>query len=358
MNISDIGPQRMVQQQLTNPSFENPADVVAWLGAVQSQDYAGAKWAVAQRTKPSMTDVAMEQAFTDGAILRTHVMRPTWHFVTPADIRWMLALTAPRVHAVNAYYYRSSGLDSETFHRSNETLIKTLEGGKYLTRPELASALEQAGILSEDLRLAYLIMRAELDGVLCSGPRRGKQFTYALLEERVPPTKKLENDEALAELTKRYFISHGPALLKDFAWWSGLTMTEAKEGIELTKSQLHHEVINGQSYWSSANIPPVRENGPTAYLLPNYDEALASFKDYSAAVAPQYEKMWGNGDTIFSHYMVIDGWIVGSWKRTLTKKSVAIETKPFRPLTDAESQAIAGAAQRFGEFLGLDVVIM
>lgn len=357
MNFTDIATHRMYNQELTNPRFENPAEVVAWLGAVQSQDYAGAKWAVAQRTKPTMTDAAMDKAFNEGAILRTHVMRPTWHFVTPADIRWLLMLTAPRVNAISAYYYRSSGLDSATITKSNDTLIKALEGGKHLTRPQLASALEEAGISCEGLRLSYLVMRAELDGIICSGPRKGKQFTYALLEERAPQVTALEYDEALAELTKRYFVSHGPALLKDFAWWSGLTMTEAKKGIEMTKSALQHEVINDQSYWSSTMTPPARESRPTAYLLPNYDEALASFKDYGAAVPPESAHVWVNEDIVFSHYVVIGGWIVASWKRTLAKKSVTIELKPFRSFTDAETQAIDDAAQRFGEFLGLDVVI-
>jgi hypothetical protein len=359
MKFSDIARQRMVHQELTSPRFENPADVVAWQGAVQSQDYAGAKWAVAQRTRPSMTDAEMDKAFNDGLILRTHVMRPTWHFVTPADIRWMLQLTAPRVRAVCAYYFRSMELDDAIFRRSQDTLIKTLEGGKHFTRPQLAAALEEAGIVTEGLRLGYLIMRAELDGILCSGPRHGKQFTYALLEERVPPTRTLDRDEALAELTKRYFWSHGPALVKDFAWWSGLTMTEAKEGIELNKSRLQQESINGQSYWFSTVTPPstTRDALPAAYLLPNYDEALASFKDYSAAVAPEHEKMWVMGDRIFSHFVVLDGWIAGSWNRTLTKKRVTIEFKPFRAYTDAESQAINEAAQRFGKFLGLELVL-
>jgi hypothetical protein len=352
MDFSDIARHRMNNQGLIAPTIDNPMDVVAWQGAVQAQEYAFAKWAVAQRTT-GMSDVEMEQAFTDGTILRTHVMRPTWHFVAPADIRWMLALTAPRVNTVVGTYYRAHELDDAIFHHSNDTLTKALEGGKHLTRKELALALQQAGIVTDGLRLGFLVMRAELDGVICSGPRRGKQFTYALLEERVPPAKTLARDEAVAELTKRYFQSHGPALIKDFVWWSGLTVADAKAGIEMLKSQLQHEIIKGQSYWTPISPPPAKQTGPIVHLLPVYDEALASFKDYSAAVQPQFERMWDNADRIFSHYVVSDGWIIGSWRRTFAKGAVIVEFKPFAPWSDAESEAINAAAQRFADFLAM-----
>lgn len=355
MNCADIAWQRFFQQGLLTTNFDIPAEAVAWNGALQSQDYAGAKWAVAQRTRGFVSDAAMDQAYNEGTILRTHVLRPTWHFVTPADIRWLLKLTAPRVHAANAYYYRMSELDYTVFGQSAEVMVNALEGGNYLTRAELATAMQAASIVASDLRLTYLVMHAELEGILCSGPRRGKQFTYALLEERVPPAPPLAHDEALATLTKRYFVSHGPALLKDFVWWSGLTVSEAKEGIELTKGDLRHEIIDGQSYWSATTPPLAKANTPTCHLLPNYDEALASFKDYRAATAPEYEKMWVNEDTVFAHYLVIDGWVVGTWKRTLEKRKVIIETKPFRPLSTAESEALTVAAHRFGEFLGLPI---
>jgi hypothetical protein len=355
MDFADIARRRMDNQGLVNPTADNPVDVVAWQGAVQSQEYAFAKWAVAQRTI-GMNDAEMEQAFTDGTILRTHVMRPTWHFVTPADIRWMLALTAPRVNTVMGSYYRAHALDDATFRRSNDALAKALEGGKHLTRAELATALQQAGIVTDGLRLGFLVARAELDALICSGPRRGKQFTYALLEERVPPAKTLERDEALAELTKRYFQSHGPALIKDFVWWSGLTVADAKQGIEMLKPQLQQEVVNEQSYWFVDSPAPAQRSGP-AYLLPVYDEALASFKDYSAAVPPQFEGMWANADRIFSHYVVIDGQIVGSWKRTFAKGTVVIEFKPFAPWNDTEAEAINAAAHRFADFLGMPLEV-
>lgn len=358
MEMAEIAWQRLNRQALITPSFQSPVDVVAWNGAVQSQDYAGAKWAVAQRLNKFVSDAEMDQMYNRGEILRTHVMRPTWHFVAPADIRWMLTLTAPRVHAANAYYYRTLGLTPEVFRKSNDIIAKTLEGGKHLTRAEIATALQNAGIEASDLRLTYLVMYAELEGLICSGPRRGKQFTYAILDERVPVTPSLTQEDALAALTKRYFASHGPAQLKDFVWWSGLSVAQSKEGIELLNGWLEHQSIGENSYWSMPFTPaPQKGELPLGHLLPNYDEALASFKDYSAAGDPRFVKLWDSGESLFPNYLAIDGWVVGTWRRTLSKKTVAIETKPFRLLTPAEEKALVAAANRFGEFLGLSVVM-
>ena len=221
---------------------------MGWFGAVQSQDYAGAKWALGQRIQ-NATDAALDRSFNEGKILRTHVMRPTWHFVTPANIRSMLELTAPRVRAANTFMYRKLELDKAVFRRSNAALAKALPGGKQLTRSELKSMLQHAGIDADGLRLGYLMMRAELDGVICSGARRGKKFTYALLEEHVPQVTALERDQSLAELIRGYFRSRGPATLQDFVWWSGLTMADAGNGIEMVKSQFVNEVWEGQTYW-------------------------------------------------------------------------------------------------------------
>ena len=249
MTKRDIAQQRLHNQHITHRTFGKPGDVVEWLGAVQAQDFAAAKWAVGLRSC-GMTDDDVEQAFADGAILRTHVMRPTWHFVSPADIRWILALTAPRVNAVNASWYRRLELDDALFSWSNAVLAKALQGGKQLIRAELVSVLKLAGIATDDLlRFTAIMMRAELDGIVCSGARRGRQFTYALLDERAPQARMLDRDEALAELARRYFTSHGPATLQDFVWWSGLTGADARAGLEMVTSQLMREVVDGQVYW-------------------------------------------------------------------------------------------------------------
>ncbi len=356
MTNLDIAHQRLHNQLITRRTFEKPGDVVEWLGAVQAQDYAAAKWAVGLRLQGT-TDDDIEQAFTRGAILRTHLMRPTWHFVSPSDIRWILALTAPRVNAVNAYYYRKLALDDAVFMHSNAVLAKALQGGKQLTRPELASVLQQAGIATDDLqRFTHIMMRAELDGIVCSGARRGKQFTYALLDERAPQARTLDRDEALAEFARRYFTSHGPATLQDFVWWSGLTVADARAGLEMVTSQLMHEVVDGQTYWFSMSTPPAKDLSQAAYLLPNYDEYIVGYTDRSAVFdASHTNKLDPRGNVLFNHTIVMDGQVVGTWKRTIKKDAVIITPSLLTPLNDAETRAFAAAANRYGAFLDMSV---
>jgi hypothetical protein len=352
----DIAHQRLVSQHLVDPSFEQAQDVVRWLGAVQAQEYAGATWGIAQRTS-SLTSAAIDQAFAQGEILRTHVMRPTWHFVTPDDIRWMLKLTSPRINAANALYYRRLELDDTVFSRSNAVLAKSLEGGNQLTRSELQSALLQAGICratDDRLRLAYLMMRAELDGVICSGALRGKQHTYALLDERAPHARSLEREDALAELARRYFTSHGPATVKDLTGWSGLAPADAREGLEMIKPQLDQEVVAGKAYWYSPGMPITKSGLPIAHLLPAYDEATIAYRDHSPILDPQYTQQ---AIASYGILILLDGRVTGAWKSTISKKAVSIEIKPFTTLTEAQEQAIRAAADRYGAFLGLPVTL-
>jgi hypothetical protein len=358
MKKKQIAFQRLQQQQLSQLEFKQPEEVVSWLGAVQAQDYAAAKWGVALRTQ-GLTDADLDQAFDSGAILRTHVMRPTWHFVTPDDIRWLLGLTAARVKAASAYYYRRLELDDKVFECSNAVVEKSLRGGKNLTRTELASLLREAGIDTQDLlRAAYLIGRAELDAVICSGPRRGKQFTYALLEERAPQAKVLNHDEALAELTQRYFTGHGPANIRDFVWWSGLTTADAKKGLEMVASHLIKESIDGQTYWLAEPKTVASQTPLSVHLLPNYDEYIIGYKDRNAAFDVQNTKMENPRDNIvFNHTILIDGRVAGTWKRSFSKGQVLLEVRPFARLSSAEEAALTRAVQRYGEFHGMPVVL-
>jgi hypothetical protein len=358
MNNSEITRLRLYNQGLSATTFKKPDEVVSYLGAVQSQDYAGAKWALAQRMQDP-SDATLEKAFTDGSLLRTHVLRPTWHFVTPADICWMLKLSAPRVHAVNAFMYRQTGMDRAIIQKSYTVMEKALSGNKHLTRSELGSALATAGIIAEGVRLGYFMMSAELDGVICSGARRGKQFTYALLDERVPSSKDLTREEALAELTSCYFRTRGPATLQDFTWWSGLTMADAKRGIEMVKSQFQQEGMNGQAYWFPDSMRDAEVKSPTVYLLPNYDEYFVGLKDRSAIgeVAGRANILKDN-PSVMAHVIILDGQMVGGWKRTFEKKEVIVALDPIKKLTRPEKQAVAAAAERFGKFLGLTVELL
>jgi hypothetical protein len=344
---------RLYNQHIAAPEFGSPAEVVRWLGAVQAQDYAAAKWAVGLRSKTG-SDAAVDNALAQGTIIRTHVMRPTWHFVTPADIRWMLELTAPRVNAVLAYNYRRLGLDAAGLKRCNSILVKALQGNKQLTRLELVSILKQRGIQTNNLGFLHILLHAELDGIICSGARRGKQFTYALFDERVPHTARLKRDEALAELTRRYFTSHGPATMQDFAWWSGLTAADAKSGLELVRSQVLNEVVNGVMYWYAGSTPPVKVIPRSAYLLPNFDEYMVGYTDRSAMIEPHHaEKLEDWGVYLLNPAIVMNGKIVGTWKRTLKKESVIIEPRLLTSLNKTQTRALAAAARRYAQFLGM-----
>ncbi|HXU01906.1 MAG TPA: winged helix DNA-binding domain-containing protein [Polyangia bacterium] len=352
----DVALQRLRNQRLVGKPFATPQEVVRWLGAVQSQDYAGAKWAIAQRTR-ACTDAEIDRAFADGRILRTHVLRPTWHFVLPDDIRWMLALTAPGVRARMAYYDRQLALDAAAFRRSQTVIARALAGGKSLTRTELGAALAAEGIRATGQRLGHIMMRAELDALIASGPRRGKQFTYALLDERAPGGRTLARDEALAELAGRYFASHGPALAHDFAWWSGLTVGDARRGIDAASPRLASAAADGKTYWLA---PAVRNGARVApdvvHLLPNYDEATVAYRDHGPSLAGAAPTFTARPEMVMNHVVVVGGRVVGGWRRLAGKKgALVVETILATPLVGAAQKSLEAAAARFERFLGVPV---
>jgi Winged helix DNA-binding domain len=349
MVATTIALQRLYQQRLSHNPLSTPEAVVEWLGAVQAQDYPGGKWALGLRMSQA-TDTRIDQAFNAGRILRTHIMRPTWHFVTPSDIRWIMELTAPRVKAKFAYQDRQCEIDAALISRTNHVIADALQGGRQLTRQELGSALAAAGIAAKGLRLACLVSHAELDAVVCSGAQRGKQFTYALLDERAPQAKRLQRDEALAELTRRYYTGHGPATLHDFAWWSGLTVADAKAGVALAAAHLSHTVIDEQTYWFPVAMPAAAEPSQAAYLLPTYDEFFVGYSAFDK------ERKGGQADSqkfVFESTIVLNGQVVGSWKCSFKQGKVIIETAPFHPFTATEQAAVDAAQQRVGGFLQL-----
>jgi len=380
MNREDIIKYRLACQHITGGPIEKPEDMVAWMGCVQAQDYAGAKWAVGSRLRSAgnagqgpdagpvsgavqVADAGIEQAFVEGRIIRTHVLRPTWHFVAPADIRWMLALTSPRVKAGCAGYRRQLGLDKEIFRRSNAILKKALKGGKQLDRKALAMALQRGGIHTGDERMGHLLMEAELDGIICSGGLKGKQFTYALLEEWVPAGREIKKDEALAELTMRYFKSRGPATLADFAWWSGLTIGDAKMGIEANLSQFDKVTVEDRVYWyhtsiSGAIVRAVSgkasvsgDRASDMRVLPAFDEYTVAYTDRDLMLHPKHALRGGNG--IFKPVIIQDGQVVGIWKRTIKKGGVFIDTDLFKQVG---KRALREAFAGYGAFVGKQVI--
>jgi len=345
MTDADLLRHRLINQHVGGTAFTKAADVVKWLGAVQAQDYPGAKWALAQRAA-GLTDASLDRAFASGSILRTHVMRPTWHFVAPSDLRWLLELTAPRVNAACASYYRNFNLDDVVVARSHDVLVMALRGGKALTRAELAGRLIGAGVLSprdDKIRLAFMMMRAELDAVVCSGPKAGKKFTYALFDERVTRPRRLTRDEARSELISRYVQSHGPATVRDFVWWSGLTTADARAGIEAVRPALVSEQIDGKTYWRSQDGPRPGGRRPTAHLLPIYDECFVAYRDR----APMN----------FSQAIVIDSRVAGTWRRTIDKDTVVIDASPLSAFNKAARDAVAEAGDRYARFLGARVAV-
>lgn len=338
---------RLRNTGLTAP-FKTAAQAVSALGAVQSQDYHAAKWSLGLRVRGA-TDASIEKAFDAGEILRTHVLRPTWHFVTPKDIRWMLALSAQRVRAKMAHYNRKLKLDAALFSRSNAALAKAARGGSHPTRQELKKVLEGVGIETDVQRLAHILMEAELDAVLCSGPRDGKQFTYALLDERAPKARPVAREEAMARLALMYFKSHGPAQLADFAWWSGLSGTDAAQALESIHPKLAKAEIAGKTYWRapSAKSAPV----PRALLLSLYDEYVIAYADRGPlSQARDIERMIKMGNALTS-VIILDGKLAGTWKRVMKKGKPVITLSPFRKPTKAERDALEDEMTRCERFL-------
>jgi hypothetical protein len=353
---SKIAWARLSCQRLASGRLARPEQVVGWLGAVQAQEYHFAKWGLALRTRRA-SDASVERAFAAGRILRTHVMRPTWHFVTPADIRWLLALTAPRVRAAVAYYDRQLGITPAVITRANRAMATALAGGAQLTRAELKPVLSGAGIRVDGTqRLAHVIMHAELDAVICSGARRGKQFTYALLDDRVSASPLPAREKALAELARRYFTSRGPAQLKDFVWWSGLTSVEARIGLELSRHHLAEAEIDGTQYWLAPSVRRLGRPRRAAYLLQPYDEFLIAYKDRSASLDPILSKL-GAGRGPYAAPVVLDGRVVGGWRRASTGDRVAITFDLPRRLATADARLLEAAARRYGDFLAQEVAI-
>jgi hypothetical protein len=327
---------RMRTLRLTGRGSGTPEEVVRWLGAVQSQDFGPGKWSVGMRCAPAVTDADLDRAYADGTILRTHVLRPTWHFVAAQDIRWLLTVTAPRIHRLSAFVYRRNDLDEPTRVRAADTVAEALRGGKALTRKEIGALLGADG-----LRLALLVMHAEIEAVICSGPPRGKQHTYALLDERAPRARRLDPCEALAELALRYVTGHGPATARDLAAWASLPVSEARLGLDAVSDRLERVESGGRTYWY-AEPPPARAARRAAHLLQTYDEYVMGYGETRLPTLT------------FNPTVLYGTEVVGQWKRTVGRDAVTVEVTVDRPVDEADLMA---AAQRYGRYLGLPVTL-
>ena len=347
-----IAERRLRHQAITGFPRRTPDGVVSWLGAMQAQEYAAAKWGLGLRMPDGTTDAKIERWFNEGRILRTHVMRPTWHFVTPLDIRWMLELTAPRVQKTMQVYNRQLELDSTTLNRAVATIERALSDARYLTRLELSEHLGTAGIPAKGQRLAHITLHAEQEGVICSGPRRERQFTYALVSDRAPTSRRLDRDEALAKLARRYFKSHGPATIRDFVWWSGLLTADAKRALEMIRT--HRAVVDAETYWWAGDVAPhPARRRQAVQLLPIYDEYLVAYRDRTAVP----HRLTAAPDSSFPHPVVVNGQVRGTWRTVRLANGVRVELSVPTKLTADERRGLTDSVGRYSHFLGVPIAV-
>ncbi|MDR3653222.1 MAG: winged helix DNA-binding domain-containing protein [Paludibacter sp.] len=333
MTLSEISNLRIKNQQIEGLMHRSPKEIVSWFGAMQAQDFTMAKWAIGLRVLNS-TEKTIEEAYNNGDILRTHLMRPTWHFVAADDINWMLELTAHRIKQQMNSNNKRLEMTDLIYSKSNKIIEKQLVECKNLTREELTEALKIEKINTNENRLSHILMRAELDRIICSGPLKGKKLTYSLLADRVNSIKTLNKDEALAELAKRYFTSHSPATLRDFIWWSGLSVANARHALELVKSNFISETINSETYWVTNSISMNKYSNPSIHLLPAFDEFLIGYTNREAALKLVDNRKIISENGIFRPTIVAQGQVIGLWKKLAKKNKVMIELNLFQAYED------------------------
>lgn len=350
MNIATI---RLLSQQLQKPAFSEPKDLVAWMGAIQAQEPTMAKWAVGVRLKAG-TLQKVERALEKGEILRTHVMRPTWHMVAAEDIRWMLKLSSRRILQAVDSYSKGRGLEmTESFYaQSNRLLEKILMGNKSLTRQEIAAEFNRVGVCADDHRINYFLTRAELEGIVCSGVEKAGKFTYALLEERAPLVAELTKDESLARLAKNYFRSHSPASLQDFIWWSGLSTTEARQAIYLIEPELITETAEGQDFYIHESCNLKGRMAESVHLLPSYDEYLISYKKRTDVLPLEHHPKAFNNFGTFYPVILYKGKVIGNWKKAIVKNQPQINISFFEADLCPDEVLLQKAKEQYFHFLG------
>ena len=354
--LPSIPDLRLAAQQISAHPHDSPADLVRDLAAVQAQDLAGAKWALGLRLGRA-TEATIDHALAAGAILRTHAMRMTWQFVHPADVRALVALFGPRLVRKFRRRHAELQLEPATFRRSRRVIARALAGRAHLTREEIASALQGAGIRTSDQRLSHLLGFAELEGLLVSGAPRGRKQTFALLDGRVPaPRRTPDPVETIAGLVLRYFRTRGPATLADFSWWSGLTVTETRPALEDLDARFTSERREGRTLWSAGDTPR-RVAPPAAVLLPPFDEFLVAYRDRADALAPEDAARVNAGGGVLSPCVLLGGLVAAIWRRTIDRRGAAIEIRPFRPFTGREEGAIRVAAKGWADFHGIALTI-
>ncbi|MDR7086398.1 hypothetical protein J2X11_001237 [Aeromicrobium panaciterrae] len=332
---------RLHAQGLDTPRFGTAIEVVRHLGCVQSQLHDMGLWAVAKRTT-GLTKSDLDAAFARGDFLRTHVLRPTWHFVDPSDIHWLLTVTAPRIRQMMSSSNNTIGLSPDKLDRSAEVIVEALSDGPR-TRPELGTALADAGV-DPTGHLIHMAMNAEIEALVVNGPMRGKQHTYVLLDSVVTAPPAQPRDELLALIARRYARGHGPIRDKDLAWWTSLTLTDSRRALEL--GELRPTDIDGETYWSHDEL--VEAEQPAAMLLSNFDEYISYARDPG-----DYERFDGTAEQMMrsTGLLAIDGQLAGLWTRTIKSKAVTITVRCSPRVTTAIKRALESEAAAFGRFV-------
>ncbi|MBL8922060.1 MAG: AlkZ family DNA glycosylase [Myxococcaceae bacterium] len=348
LRADEIGRLRLEAQRIGGPA-SSPAAVVKWLVAVQAQDPLAARWALGARHAADSEDDVIA-ALDSGRLLRTHLMRGTWQYVTPGDLHWLLELLAPRVRGYAERRHHQLGLSPRARSRCEAVLARELEQAGALTRVEAREVLRRAGLPTHEQRLSHLLIDAELSGLLCSGPMKRGQSTWALVDARVPRRGRARSrDAALAELAHRYFASRGPATLADFRWWTGLTTADAKDAHGAICSGLESATVDGRTLWWA----PTTTRGPGDALLPPFDEFLIAYQDRRDVLDPRHVSRVNAGGGLLAPIIVAEGRVVGTWRRTLAARHVEVSLSLFGAAR-RDAKALARHVEAYARFLGVD----
>jgi hypothetical protein len=346
---------RMAAHYIGRRGFSSPLEAVRWMLALQAQDFPGVKWSVGIR-QAGGTEAAVEAACDAGEIVRSWPLRGTLHLVAGEDLGWLLELTAPRAIASSARRRAALGITEAGVERARGVAREALAGRRVLTRDALVAAFAGSGVSTVGQRGYHLLWYLAQTGTLVLGPTVGRQQAFALLDEWVPNPRRLEREEALGELASRYFRSHGPATVRDLARWSGLTVGDVRRGIAICGNRLTNLELDQVTYHLAPETLSLAAPTARVHLLPGFDEYLLGYGDRTAALAPEHsEAIVPGGNGMFKPTIVVDGEVVGIWRRISRAREIVVEPVPFGRLSAGVDDELAAAARAYGAFLGRPV---
>lgn len=349
MHTSELLHIRLHNQLLAGHRLQTPDQIVSRMGAMQSQSLDLAKWAIGARLDGKAAR-NIDEGLNSGKIIRTHILRPTWHFISAEDHRWMFDLSRIRLQPVYRSYCKTLGADESLIYRAVSTVEKALQGGRHLTKEEIGEALRAQDIILDTHLLTLTLSYAEMEGSICNGRLQGNKQTFTLIEEWIPRKQPLHKEEAMARLAQTYFTSHAPATINDFSWWSGLSLTECRQAIEMIRSSLVCDEINGRTFWMRSDIKTPPANGNSALLLPPFDEYVVSYKDRSEIIQEHHYAKVMTKNGLFSPTIMLDGEIIGSWKKSVQKGAPQIQLSFFERKHEKMTELFAPEKKRLEQF--------